>query len=161
MEAACLDPFRRQCESGAWVSGADLCGRIILACRGGVVMRQEGNPPFHNGTVKGWATRGEGTLKRLADDVEGAVPAGLVEDVQEDVAHEGDAVADRLLVDLVGGRLEGPVDVHGAADDIFAGDESPEAAVERLGAVVAHGEDGARGYDKFAVDDVVGQVVGP
>jgi hypothetical protein len=37
----------------------------------------------------------------LADDVEGAGPAGLVEDVDEDVAHEGDAVGDGGLVDLV------------------------------------------------------------
>ena len=48
------------------------------------------------------------------------------------------------LVDLVGGGLEGPVDEHGAADDVFARDKAPEAAVEDFGAVVAHGEDGCR-----------------
>ena len=106
---------------------------------------------------------GEGIVsgRRLADDVEGAAPAGLVEDVDEDVAHEGDAVGDGGLVDLVGGGLEGPVDEHGPADDVFAGDESPEAAVEGLGAVVAHGEDFAGWDDEVAVDDVVGQVERP
>src|ERR1700679_1664916 len=68
----------------------------------------------------------------LADDVEGAAPAGLVEDVEQDMAHEGDAVGDGGLVDLVGGGLEGPVDEHGAADDGFARNEAPEAAVEGL-----------------------------
>ena len=57
--------------------------------------------------------------------------------------------------------LEGPVDEHGAADDVFAGDESPEAAVEGLGAVVAHGEDEAGGDDQVAADDVVGEIDHP
>ena len=35
-----------------------------------------------------------------------------------------------LLVDLVGWGLEGPVDEEGPADDVFAGDEAPVAAVE-------------------------------
>ena len=77
------------------------------------------------------------------------------------MAHEGDAVADGLLVDLVGGGFKGPVDEHGTAYDVFAGNEAPEAAVEGFGAVVAHGEDGAGGYDEVAVDDVAGQLVGP
>src|ERR1035438_2057870 len=50
------------------------------------------------------------TATASADNVQGARPAGLVEDVDEDVPHEGDAVADGGLVDLVGGRLKGPVD---------------------------------------------------
>src|SRR5579864_6690235 len=98
---------------------------------------------------------------RLPNDVEGSVPASLVEDMEEDVAHKGQAVADGLLVDLVGGSFKGPVDEHGAADDVFARDESPEAAVERLGAIVAHGKHRAVGDDEFAILDVVGQVVGP
>src|SRR5579859_436320 len=93
--------------------------------------------------------------------MEGPLPAGLVEDVDDDMPHEADALADALFVDLVGGGLEGPVDEHGAAYDVFAGDEAPVAAVERLGAVVAHGEDLAGGHDEVAVDDVAGKLVGP
>ena len=66
----------------------------------------------------------------LSNNVQGALPAGLVEEVDQDVAHEADAVADAGLVDLVGGGLEGPVDEQGAADDVLAGDEAPVAAVE-------------------------------
>src|SRR5208283_4559516 len=98
---------------------------------------------------------------RLADDVEGAAPARLGEEVGEDVAYEGEAVGERGLVHLVGGGLEGPVDEHGTADDVRARDEAPVAAVERLGAVVAHGEDGSGRDDEVAIDDVVGQVEGP
>src|SRR5277367_5140635 len=97
----------------------------------------------------------------LLDEMEGALPACLVEDVEEDVAHETDTLADALLVDLVGGGFKGPVDEHGAAYDVLAGDESPETAVEAFGAVVAHGEDFARRDDEVAVNDVIGQIVAP
>ena len=93
--------------------------------------------------------------------MERSLPACLVEDVEEDVAHEADALADALLVDLVGGGFEGPVDEHGTAYDVFAGNEAPETAVEAFGAVVAHGEDFAGRNDEVAVDDVVGEFVGP
>src|ERR1700758_3764102 len=93
--------------------------------------------------------------------MEGALPACFVEDVEEDVAHEADALADALLVDLVGGGFEGPVDEHGTAYDVFAGDEPPETAVQAFGAVVAHGEDLAGRHDEVAVDDVGGEFVGP
>src|SRR6266478_8601703 len=93
--------------------------------------------------------------------MERSLPACLVEDVEEDVAHEADAVADALLVDLVGGGFKGPVNEHGAAYDVFSGNESPETAVEAFGAVVAHGEDLAGRHDEVAVDDVGGELVGP
>src|SRR5258708_31687377 len=93
--------------------------------------------------------------------MERSLPACLVEEVEEDVAHEADALADALLVDLVGGGFKGPVDEHGAAYDVFARDEAPETAVEAFGAVVAHGEDLAGRHDEVAVGDVVGEFVGP
>src|SRR5271169_5574169 len=94
----------------------------------------------------------------LFDEMEGALPACLVEDVEKDVAHEADALADALLVDLVGRGFKGPVDEHGAANNVFAGNEAPEAAVEAFGAVVAHGEDLAGRYDEVAIDDVVWEI---
>lgn len=69
--------------------------------------------------------------------MEGAIPARLVEEVDQDVAHEADAFANSLLFDLIGWRFERPVDEHGAADDVFAGNETPEAAVEAFGAVIS------------------------
>src|SRR5271170_5982755 len=97
----------------------------------------------------------------LFDEMEGALPACLVEDVDEDVGHEADALADALLVDLVGGGFKGPVDEHGTAHDVLARDEAPETAVEAFGAVVAHGEDLAGWDDQVAVYDVGGKLVGP
>lgn len=93
--------------------------------------------------------------------MEGAFPACLVEDVDEDVAHEAEALADALLVDLVGGSLERPVDEEGAAYDVLAWDEAPVAAIEAFGAVVAHGEDFAGGDDEVAVLNVAGELVAP
>jgi len=40
------------------------------------------------------------------------------------LSHEGDAVADGGLFDLIGRGLKRPVDEHGAADDVFAGNEA-------------------------------------
>jgi hypothetical protein len=97
----------------------------------------------------------------LFDEVEGALPACLIEEVQEDVAHEAETLADGLFVDLVGGGFEGPVDEHGAAYDVFARDKAPETAVEAFGAVVAHGKDLAWGDDEIFALDVAGQFVGP
>src|SRR3954469_17524012 len=93
--------------------------------------------------------------------MERTLPARLVEDVNEDVAHEADALANGLFVDLVGGGFKGPVDEHGTADNILARDEAPEAAIEAFGAVVAHGEDLPGRHDEVAVDDVVGELVCP
>ncbi len=93
--------------------------------------------------------------------MERALPTCLVEDVKENVAHEADALAYALLVDLIGRRLERPVDEEGAAYDVLAWDEAPVATIEALGAVVAHGEDLAWGDDEVAIDDVAGKLVGP
>jgi hypothetical protein len=97
----------------------------------------------------------------LLDEMEGALPACLVEDVDEDVAHEAEAIADALLVDLVGGGLEGPVDEEGAAYDVLARDEAPVAAVETFGAVVAHGEDFAGRDGEITVLNVAREFVTP
>src|SRR4051812_13681472 len=75
-----------------------------------------------------------------AHDVERAVPASLIEEMDQHMTDEGNAVANAGLLDLVFGRLKRPVDKHGAADDVLARDKAPEPAVQRLGAVVAHRE---------------------
>jgi hypothetical protein len=93
--------------------------------------------------------------------MERALPACLVEDMDEDMAHKANAFPDALLVDLVGGSFKGPVDEERSPNDVLAGDEAPVAAIETFGAVVAHGEDLAGRYDKIAVDDVAGKFVGP
>src|SRR5260370_23021 len=97
----------------------------------------------------------------LFNEMERRVPGGLVEDVDEDVPHEGDALSYALLVDLIRGRLERPVDEHGAADDVLAGNEAPVTAVEALRAVVAHGKDLAGGDDQILALDVARQLVLP
>ena len=93
--------------------------------------------------------------------MERTLPSCFVEDVDENVAHEAETIAYALLVDLVGGGLERPVDEEGSAYDVFARDEAPVAAIEAFGAVVAHGEDFAGGDDEVAVLDVAGEFVGP
>jgi hypothetical protein len=90
-----------------------------------------------------------------------ALPAGFVEDMEDDVGHEAQALADALLVYLVGGGLERPVDEEGPAYDVFAWDEAPVAAVEAFGAVVAHGEDLAGRDDEVAVLDMAGELISP
>ena len=77
------------------------------------------------------------------------------------MAHEADALTHSLLFDLVGGGFKGPVDEHGTAYDVFAGNKAPVTTVERFGAVIAHGEDLAGRDDEVAVLDVVGEIVGP
>ncbi len=110
-----------------------------------------------------WSARWVGPHGRnlLLNEMEGALPACLIEDVDEDVAHEAEALADALLVDLVGGSLERPVDEEGAAYDVLARDEAPVAAVEAFGTVVAHGEDFAGGDDEVAVLNVAGKLIAP
>ena len=97
----------------------------------------------------------------LFDEMEGTLPSRFIEDVDDDVTHEAEAVADALFVDLVGGSFEGPVDEEWTAYDVLAWNEAPVAAVEAFGAVVAHGEDLAGRDDEVAVLNVAGELVGP
>ena len=77
------------------------------------------------------------------------------------MSHETEALADALLVDLLGGSFKGPVDEHGTAYDVFARNKAPETTVEAFGAVVAHGEDFSGRDDEVAILNVVGEFVGP
>jgi hypothetical protein len=97
----------------------------------------------------------------LADDVEGAGPKGVGDEVDHDMEHEANTFAEAGLIDLVRRGLEGPIDKQGASEDVLARDEAPEATVGALGAVVAHGEDHAGGDDEVVALDVVGKVEGP
>src|SRR5260370_5996564 len=104
---------------------------------------------------------GARAMTSLSNEMECAVPAGLVEDVDQDVAHEGDALAHALFVDLIGWRLKRPIDEHGAADDVLARNEAPVAAVQALRAVVAHREYLAWGDDQVVSLNVIRQIVLP
>ncbi len=94
----------------------------------------------------------------LADDLEGSAPAGEVDEgVELAVARAagvggfgglGEAAA---LVGFVG--LEGEVDDEGFADDGFAGNEAPIAAVFAVVAIVAEDEVVAGGDDELVVFD--------
>ena len=104
----------------------------------------------------------DGVFKRpLANDVEGAGPAGVGDEVNHDVDHEANAVTEAGLIHLVRWGLEGPVDEQGAAEDVLTRDKAPETAVGALGAVVPHGEDHAGRDDEVVALDVVGKVKGP
>ena len=61
----------------------------------------------------------------------------------------------RRIRELFGGRVVRPVNDQRLADDILARHEAPVAAVERLIAIVAHGEIVPRRHHHFAVLHVV------
>ena len=82
-----------------------------------------------------------GALRQsLLHQMEGAAPAGLVEEVDGDVEDKAYTVADGGLIDLVFRSDERPVNEKWAAHDIFARHKTPVAAVKAHGAIVAHGE---------------------
>src|SRR5258705_6940408 len=96
-------------------------------------------------------------MSLLANDLKGAAPAGEVDErvyfacmlaalVGEGLLGEGGGVVGVVL-------LEGEVDEHGFADDGFAGNEAPVAAVFAVVAVVSHDEVVADGDDELAVVD--------
>src|ERR1700761_237772 len=98
-------------------------------------------------------------LTRSADDLEGATPAGEVdygfEFAWARVAWFGGGVGlgegGGCFVGLL--RLEGEVDDEGFADDGFAWDEAPVAAVFAVVAVVAENEVVAGWNDELVVFD--------
>src|SRR5260370_17611505 len=104
---------------------------------------------------------GARAMTSLSNEMECALPAGLVEDVDQDVCYEGDPFSHALLVDLIGWRLKRPIDEHGAADDVLARNEAPVAAVQALRAVVAHREYLAWGDDQVVSLNVIRQIVLP
>jgi len=89
------------------------------------------------------------------------MPASLIEEMDDDMAHEGEAVANALFIDLIGWGLEGPIDKHGAADDVFPGNEAPIASIEAFSAVISHRKYFAGRNDKIAVLDVIGKLKCP
>ena len=89
----------------------------------------------------------------LIDGSEGPVPAGFGEEVGELVEGEADLLGEACAVALAFGGFKGPVDDEWAADDIGARDKAPVAAVEAVGAVVAHDEEAVvRDHEVQAVD---------
>src|SRR6185437_5659483 len=93
--------------------------------------------------------------------VEGSAPAGLIEEVQQHVAHLLHAIAHADVLFIFLGRDERPVDKEWASDDVLARHKAPEAAIETVQPVVAHGEVFARRHHQVTVLDVAGQLIGP
>src|SRR5450755_286901 len=91
------------------------------------------------------------------DQHEGTPPARLGEEMFQQVDQVVEAYGG--VGQGLGGGVVGPVDDQGFADDIFARDESPVAAIEGGIAVIAHGKIAARRHDDFAVRDVMLQHV--
>ncbi len=86
--------------------------------------------------------------------MQGAAPARFVEEVDDDVEDEADAVAHGGFVDLVFRGDEGPVDEKGGGLRCFPADETPVTAVEADGAVISHGEVMARRDDEVVALNV-------
>src|SRR5581483_6570038 len=84
-------------------------------------------------------------------------PACLIEEVNDDVEDEADAVADVGLLILIFRGFERPVDEHGAADEVFPGNEAPKTAVPTVFAIIAHTEIAVGGHYNNIPLDVVGQ----
>src|SRR5215472_7188753 len=101
------------------------------------------------------------TSSSLPDEMECTLPARLVEDVDQDVGHEAEPLAHRLLVDLVSGRLKRPVDKHRPAYDVLARHKAPEPAVETFRSVVTHREDLTRWNHEVAVSEVIWHLILP
>src|SRR5271156_4501143 len=80
----------------------------------------------------------------LTDQMEGSAPAGLVEEVKNYVGIELELVSHSFFLILIVGFDEGPIDEQRAAHNVGSRPKAPIAAVERDGAVIAHGEVTAR-----------------
>src|ERR1700688_4686455 len=88
-------------------------------------------------------------------------PSSFVKEMNDDVRHKSHPVADAAHLVLVGGRDEGPIDEHRAADHVFARNEAPVAAVVADVAIVAHGKQTVwRNYDVPTLE-VGGQFLSP
>src|SRR5271156_535288 len=93
-------------------------------------------------TARGIQRRGEGrfrTPSMLTDQMQRPAPAGLIEEVKDHVGIKRNLVAHSFFFILVVRFDEGPVNEQGASDNVGSGHESPVPAVERDGAIVAHG----------------------
>ena len=93
--------------------------------------------------------------------MESSAPAGVVEEMGDLVKGEAGSLRRVRREHLILRSDEGPVDEERAADEIGAGDEAPVAAVEAVGAVVAHDEVHIGWDDEVFALDVGGEVEGP
>src|SRR5581483_7795362 len=84
-------------------------------------------------------------------------PACLIEEVNDDVEDEADAVADVGLLILIFRGFERPIDEHGTADEVFPGNEAPEAAIPTVFAIIAHTEIAVGRHYEITTLDMFGQ----
>src|SRR5579862_7904654 len=88
------------------------------------------------------AAGGAGLVVVVAmDQPEGAFPTSLGEEVLGEIQEMARQIIDGRTGQAFGAGVVGPINNQRLADDISAGNESPVAAVERIIAIVAHGEE--------------------
>src|SRR5260370_11525046 len=116
----------------------------------------------HSATVPRCSGRfwgGAGVLLVVAvvamNQSESAVPASLGEEVLREIAKVARQVARRGAGQTVSGRVVRPVNDQRLPDDILAWDEAPVARVERIVAVVPHGEEAILGNHDLAIHHMV------
>ena len=98
---------------------------------------------------------------RSAHQVESPAPARLVEEVHQHSTELLCAIAHAGAVLVFFRGNERPINEERPADDVFTRHESPEAAVEAVQSVVAHGEVVGGGNDEIAILDMTWQIVRP
>src|ERR1700685_3188130 len=92
-----------------------------------------------SGGVAGWV----GLVLVIAmDQPERSIPAGLGEEVLGQIQEVAGEIVDGRTGQALGAGSVGPVDDERLANDVSTRDEAPIAAVERIVAVIAHGEEG-------------------
>src|SRR5271170_4524163 len=114
--------------------------------------------------ARGIQRRGEGRFRTppmLTDQMQRPSPAGLNKEVKDHVGIKRKLVTQSFFFILVVRLDKRPVNEQGPSDNVGSGHESPIPAVERDGAVIAHGKVAARGNHKILTLNVGRQFGSP
>src|ERR1700744_6130939 len=150
VEAFAIPPFRKNArKDGAPIFRGNRCKLQVLRLR---ALRFALDDNASGSFAAKLFTSGKSSLlqiQSLLHQVQGAAPARLVEEVDDDMEDKAHAVANGGLVDLVFRGNKRPVNDKRAAHDVFAWHKTPVTAVEAHRAIVAHGEIMARRDDQI------------